>query len=373
MLVVAFGSAASAASSKTILIGQNAIETGPAATSFDWTTGFEAYLNYVNSTGGINGYKFKAAVEDNAYTATQSAQAQSQLQGQNPFTTFVVGTVPVGAVVPSLKSQGYSGILYASCDGDQLDSLTSASLPLWGTVPSYSRLVKYDASFVMNTLKSKSFGFAYEDDSLAQGAAASVSKYVGTQGGSLTTKVAVPGTTTNYVPLATQLQASGAKTVLAWTDAPLLASLQKAAAQIGYHPIWVSPFFSQSTGYLKLAGSLAEGTYIDGYLPPDTATTPAMKLYTKWITEISPKWVDGGQNGWQMAAAMLAGVKIATNGNKALTPASLSKAMLKVSGKVALEQMSFTKTRHWGSSTAAMYQVQNGKFVQVKAPSPLPA
>jgi ABC-type branched-subunit amino acid transport system substrate-binding protein len=196
---------------------------------------------------------------------------------------------------------------------------------------------------------------------------------VGTQGGSLTAKVAVPGTTTNYVPLATQLQASGAKTVLAWTDAPLLASLQKAAAQIGYHPTWVSPFFSQSTGYLKLAGNLSEGTYIDGYLPPDTATTPAMKLYTKWITKISPKWIDGGQNGWQMAAAMLAGVKIATNGNKALTPASLSKAMLKVSGTVALEQMSFTKTRHWGSSTAAMYQVKNGKFVQVKAPSPLPA
>ena len=135
----------------------------------------------------------------------------------------------------------------------------------------------------------------------------------------------------------------------------------------------MSPFFSQSTGYLKLAGSLAKGTYIDGYLPPDTANTPAMKTYIKWISKISPKWIDGGQNGWEMAAAMLAGVKIATQGGKSLTPEALSNAMLKVNGTVALSTLSYTKNRHWGSTTAAMYQVQNNTFVQVKAPSTLPA
>ena len=75
------------------------------------------------SNGGINGYKFKAIVQDNAYEATQAAEAQTKLQSQNPFTTFVVGTVPVGAVVPSLKASGVTGLLFASCDGDQLDSL----------------------------------------------------------------------------------------------------------------------------------------------------------------------------------------------------------------------------------------------------------
>ena len=60
-----------------------------------------------------------------------------------------------------------------------------SSLKLWGTVPSYSSLVRYDASFVMNDLKSKNFGFAYEDDSLAQGANTSVNSYVPAEGGKI--------------------------------------------------------------------------------------------------------------------------------------------------------------------------------------------
>ena len=56
-----------------------------------------------------------------------------------------------------------------------------------------------------------------------------------------------------------------------------------------------------------------------------------------------------------------------------MTPEALSNAMLKVNGTVALSTWSYTKNRHWGSTTAAMYQVQNNTFVQVKAPSTLPA
>jgi ABC-type branched-subunit amino acid transport system substrate-binding protein len=359
--------------SKTLLIGLNAIESGPAATSYDQTQAFQAYLNYTNAQGGVNGYKFTTVTADNAYEATQSVEAQSKIDSSNPFTTYIVGTVPVAAVVPALHSQGVNTILFASADGAQLDSLSNSAISLWGVVPSYPRLVRYDAGYIMNTLKTKQFGVAYEDDSLAQGANTSVTAYVPQQGGHITADVPIPDTTTNFVPLATQLQSSGAKVVLAWAESPLLASLQKAAAQIGYHPTWVTPFFSLSAGYLTLAGSAANGTYIDGFLPPTTVDTPAMELYREWVAKVSPTAVAGGEIGWEIAAAMVAGIKSATASGQAPTASSLAQAMSQLNTNAALEQVNFTSGSHWGSAEAFMYQVQNGKFVQVQGYSPLPA
>jgi branched-chain amino acid transport system substrate-binding protein len=358
--------------SKTLVIGLNAIESGPAATSYDQTQAFQAYLNYINSVGGVNGYKFTTVTADNAYEATQSVEAQSKIDSSNPFTTYIVGTVPVAAVVPALQSQGVHTILFASADGAQLDSLSNSSISLWGVVPSYLRLVRYDADYIMDTLGQKQFGFAYEDDSLAQGANTSVTAYVPTVGGHLTTDVPIPDTTTNFVPLATQLQSSGAKVVLAWAESPLLASLQKAAARIGYHPKWVTPFFSLSAGYLTLAGSAANGTYIDGFLPPTTVDTPAMALYREWVAKVSPTAVPGGEIGWEIAATMVAGIKSATASGQTLTASSLSAAMSQLNTTAALETVNFTTGSHWGSAQAFMYQVQNGQFVQVKGYSALP-
>jgi branched-chain amino acid transport system substrate-binding protein len=366
------GSAATSGS-KTLTIGSNAIESGPAATSFDITQGFEAYLNYTNSLGGVNGYKFKSVTQDNAYSATQAVEAESKLMADNPFAISVIGTVPAAAVVPVAKSQGSNTPLFVAADGAQVNSLTSSTTQVWGVVPSYPRLADFDASYILKTLKSNSFAVAYEDDSLAQGADASLTSYVPAHGGKLRANVAVQDTTTNYVPIATKLQASGAKTVLVWSDTPIVASIQKAAAQIGYSPKWVTPFFSLSAGYLSLAGTSANGTYVDGFLPPSTASTPAMQTYVKWVSKISPTAVDGGTQGWQLAAAMVAGIKGATQGGRSPTPSSLSTAMKKINATVALGKLNFTSGQHWGSTQAAMYQVQNGKFVQVQGFGPLPS
>jgi branched-chain amino acid transport system substrate-binding protein len=359
--------------SKTLLIGSNAIESGPAATSFDITQGFEAYLNYTNSLGGVNGYKFRSTVQDNAYSATQAVEAESKLEADHPFAISVIGTVPAAAVVPVAKSQRNATPLYVAADGAQVDSLTSSTTQVWGVVPSYPRLAAFDASFILKSLKTTSFAVAYEDDSLAQGADASLTSYVPANGGKLLANVAVQDSTTNYVPVATQLQASGAKTVLVWSDTPIFASIQKAAAQIGYHPQWVTPFFSLSSGYLSLAGSSAEGTYVDGFLPPATANTAAMQTYVTWVSKISPSAVDGGTQGWELAAALVAGIKGATQGGGALNPSTLSAAMKKIDGTVALGTLNYTSGQHWGSTQAAMYQVQNGKFVQVQGFGPLPS
>jgi hypothetical protein len=65
------------------------------------------------------------------------------------------------------------------------------------------------------------------------------------------------------------LKDSGAQGV-AYAGASQLAGLQKAADAIGYHPKYVSFYGNLVPAYVKLAGPLAEGTYVDGMQqPPD--------------------------------------------------------------------------------------------------------
>jgi branched-chain amino acid transport system substrate-binding protein len=364
----------SGSTGKQLLIINNTIVSGPNAGSFAITQGFDAYLKYINDQGGVNGYTFKWEDKDNAYSPAQSATVQNQALAANPFAISVIGTVPAQSAAQVSSSSQSKIPLMVAADGALVDQL-APTLPggIYGFVPNYANLAQYDAQFVMDKLGDKNFALAWENDSLAQGAQASISKYVPANGGSLAASVAIPPTTTNFVPLVTQLKSSGAKTVVAWVNGGLVASLQKAAAQIGFKPTWVTPFFALSAGYLKLAGPAAEGTYIDGLVPPPSDTsTEAGKLFNQQVAAYAPTAVSGaGQQGWMLAAVMVQGIRDATAGGKELTQPNFIAAVAKINGTVALGPLNYTG-RHWGATQASMYQVKNNQFVQVQPLSALP-
>lgn len=369
------GSSSSSQSNKVILIGDSAMQSGATAAYFVETQGFNAYLKYVNSQGGVNGYTFKWTIQDNANDPTQAALAQSKLAAQNPFAISVVGTVATTAAEKVAANSGSKIPLVVSADGALVDSMVQdpTAPPMFTVLPDYSRVGEFDASFILKTLHDDNFGLAYEDDSLAQGAEKAISSYVPQHGGHLAATVAVPATSTSLVPLVTRLQAAHAKTVLLWTNSNLTASLQKAATQIGYKPTWVTPFFALNDGYLQAAGKAADNTYIDGILPPTTSTDPAVQTFVSQVHAFAPNAVSGiGEQGWQMAAEMVAGIKAATDGGKTLTQSGYADAMKTVSGPVGLATVDFTQGHAWGLDEAGWYQVKDGKFTEIAKPSPLP-
>jgi branched-chain amino acid transport system substrate-binding protein len=355
---------------KVLLIGENTIRSGPAAGSYLISEGFQGYLDLINKSGGVNGYTFKIDTRDNQYNAAQSALAQNQLIAVNPFAISVIGTLPVVSAAEISKNQGSKIPLMVAADGSLVQDL-SKTLPggIFGIVPNYSYLGPYDAQFIMTKLNDKRFALAWENSALAQGSSKAIDRYVTKKGGKLIASVPVEPTTTDFVPLATQLKASGAKTVLVWTNLGLLASLQKAADQIGFKPKWVTPFFSLSSAYLRLAGPLAEGTYIDGILP---TRGPAVGKFVKQMKVYSARAINGaGMQGWQLAAAMVEGIRGATAGGKELNQANFLVAMRAIHKKVELANLDYRK-RNWGVTQASMFQVKNGRFVLVQGFKPLP-
>jgi branched-chain amino acid transport system substrate-binding protein len=369
-------SSGSGSTSKTLLIGENTIESGSSAASFAISQGFEAYLKYINDSGGVNGYTFKWQALDNAGTAAQAATVQTQLLAENPFAISVIGTVPVTSAAQVSINSGSKIPLLVAADGGLVDSL-APKLPggIYGFVPDYTNLSTYDAQFIVNTLHDKNFALAYEDDSLGSPAADAIQPYLSSNGDKLAASVAFAATTTNFVPIATRLKSSGAKTVLIWAGTGLVASIQKAAATIGYKPTFVTPFFSLATGYLQLAGSAAEGTYIDGITPPPSdSSAPGMQTFVNQVTAYAKDADTGaGQQGWELAAIMVAGIREATANHKDLTQPNFTKAVASIDQQVALAHIDYASGgRQWGADEASMYEVKNNNFVQVAPLSQLP-
>jgi ABC-type branched-subunit amino acid transport system substrate-binding protein len=349
---------------KTLVIGENTIKSGPNAGSQLISFGFEGYLNWINNHGGVNGYNFEWDSRDNAYNASQSALVQTQLLSTNPFAISVIGTLPVTSAAAVSQNQGSKIPLFVAANGFLVDQL-APSLPsgIFGIVPNYNFLGAYDANFIMTRLNDKKFALAYEDNALAQDASKAIAAYVSKKGGSLSATVPLAATTTDFVPIATQLKASGAKTVLVWTNIGPLSGLQKAAAQIGYSPKWVTPFFGFSSAYLRLAGSLAEGTYVDAILP---SRGKAIATFVNGMKDYKhPEAINGaGAQGWQLAAVMVEGIRRASAKGAALTDQSFLKALKAINGPVELAHIDYRK-KNWGVTTAAFYQVKNMRFVQL--------
>lgn len=370
----AAGTQTSGISGKTISIGLSAVESGPDAGINSSTQALEAYLTNVNKSGGVNGYKFKWTVMDNAFAASQSANAAQQLLAKSPFLINAVGSVPVTATVAVAERAHSSVPLLMEGDGAFVEASVKAYPNIFGQNPDYGKLSSYDAQFVMTKLRIKKMGLAWEDDSLASGAAAAIPKYVKSHGGALSPSIPISDSITNFGPIAAQLKASGDKAVLLWAVSGFVAGIQKAAAAIGYNPTWVAPFWNLSNSYLQIAGSVAQGTYMDGYLPPTTSSLPAVKQFDSIVGKAYPDAVNGiAEQGWEFGAIIKAGVQAATAGGKALTRSGFVNALKSMSGQtIALMSVNYKKSRA-GAISSSMFQVKGTNFLEVAKSSLMPS
>jgi len=100
----AFG-ATPGVSSKTILLGQSAAFSGPAAQlGIQMNIGTKAYLDYVNARGGVFGRKIALKTRDDRYEATVCVETTKKLIEEDKVFALIsyVGTPTTGAALPIL-------------------------------------------------------------------------------------------------------------------------------------------------------------------------------------------------------------------------------------------------------------------------------
>lgn len=343
---------AGAAQGKSVTIGLSSILSGPYAVYGEVGQGIEAYLDTVNASGGVNGYKFNVQVKDNQYQSTQAVAITRSFANAGALAIFELGT-PATQAALSLGNQLRIPLI-AAANGDLFTP--SPTQYAYTTDPQFSKMGLFQAQFIMQNLHTKQFALAYENDDTGTPVGNVVPAYVKDNGGKLLADLPIDADATDFSVPASKLKASGAKVVEAYMGTAAFVGLQKAAAAIGYHPTWTTFFTQLDPAYPALVGSLANGVYADSFL---NVTGPEVGAFQKAMTKYYPKLTNSelAELGWSQGAILVQGIKKATTGGAALTTSSLTQALSSLSGVPAgfIPAIGFDTQTHAAASKDAMF------------------
>jgi len=102
------GGTATGVTATEIKVGQIYVATGPVSPSTGQVRGAQAYVNYVNSIGGVYGRKLSLDARDDSLDPTKDASACAALV-PTTFALVASQSTAVGACAPLVKSSGIPG------------------------------------------------------------------------------------------------------------------------------------------------------------------------------------------------------------------------------------------------------------------------
>jgi len=170
---IAPASAETGVTNSTITLGMTTPLTGPAAPGYkDIAPAAEAYFDYVNANGGINGRKIDLKVYDDAYNPAKTKVGTNQLiQRDKIFAMYgALGTPTHSAVVRDLNRRGIPDV-FVNTGGAAFDNPRRYPMT-FPYFPSYIVEAKAMGYYIDNTssLKNKRACLMYQDGEFGENA-----------------------------------------------------------------------------------------------------------------------------------------------------------------------------------------------------------
>ncbi|WP_037313522.1 ABC transporter substrate-binding protein [Amycolatopsis orientalis] len=277
----------------TVKIGAHFPLTGVAAPGYsEIPSGHQAYYDYVNANGGINGRKIEFVVKDDGYNPTNTSAVTNELVLKEEIFAMVggLGTPTHSAVVEFLNSSKVPDLFVSSGSLRWGDDPKKAPFT-FGWQPDYEIEGKIIGDWVRKNLPQAKVGLFLQDDDFGRDGEKGARRFLDKQ----IVEVAKysPGNT-DIAPQIAKLKAAGVDLVLGFTVPSYTALSQLASLKIGFKPKW---FYSNvgsdpalvgsllarfSEGKVTQGASLIDGVLTTEYLPgvdaPDSAWT---KLWQK--------------------------------------------------------------------------------------------
>ncbi len=304
------GGAASSApgvTSNSILFGQTAPQSGPAAQYGQSTSGVKAYFAYVNDQGGVQGRKLQLTSLDDQYTPSVALQDTRQLITQDNVFAEVAcnGTATSKA---NLQAQAPANIPVV---GVQTGATTFAGTfrPfLYNVWPSYLTEGKLLGSYAKDTLHLKKIGVLYQNDDFGKSLLAGVNQ-AGVQGAPA---ISYDPTQVNFGPQAEQFKSAGVDGVIILAIPQPTIAFLNALSAVNFFPTRLMSQVSAIPQSFSAASSEFPGSYIGAFIPPLTElSNPQVKTFADAMQKYEPgkpvsvfaAW------GWQEAQVAVAGLR----------------------------------------------------------------
>ena len=360
-------------SAKEIQVGAISTLTGPIAANFEsLVPGVEAYFDYVNAHGGVNGRKLVMAhsLDDGGNPSQFNSLANTLINQDHVFAVVGVATAffspnvflenktPVfGYAVTSNWSPGQN--LFAAGGSVQYYPAGEPSINWW-----VNKVNGKKANVGLLAL-----GVASSADSckaFTQGL-----QQAGIKVGYTDFNVAYGG---NPAPDIKRMQAAGVNTVVSCMDVNTNISMARAIQQYNYKGVkslWLS---GNDQPTLDQYQSLMQNVWFQiahvpfAYGKTDPGKYPALAAYLKTMRKYQPKYVldEVALQGWESAALFAQGVKMA---GKNLTQANLVTQVNKITNFTAglFAPVNWTQAHNVNDVTppycAAWIQVKGDQFV----------
>ncbi|MGY1615326.1 ABC transporter substrate-binding protein [Geodermatophilus sp. SYSU D00691] len=284
----------------TITIGAHYPLTGPAAPGYsEIPTGVQAYFDWVNENGGVNGRQIEYVFRDDAYNPTNTANVVNELVlNEEVFAVMGgLGTPTHSAVLDFLNGESVPDLFVAS--GSLLWDDAEENPYTFGWQPDYESEGKIIGQYVAENFADAQVGLLLQADDFGEDGEKGVRQFI--DGQIVDVQTYVPGTT-DFTAQIAGLQAAGADLVIGFTTPTYTAISQLTALRTGFKPQWIYSNVGSDPGLVgSLLANFSQGAVSDASLLDGTITTEYMPGVDvpddPWVQQWQEIWDASGQEG----------------------------------------------------------------------------
>jgi ABC-type branched-subunit amino acid transport system substrate-binding protein len=297
-----------------IVLGNVSMVSGPipgaGQTGIDGT---RAYLEHINSTGGVCGRKLRLITGDDRTDSGQNRAEAQRLMGQ------AFGLVGGASIVDAGTGDAVAGtdvpvIQVAVADNSLASPNIFSPSPLDPTGATSGSVDHW--RYFNRTVGLKRVGIVVVSLASARARAVSFVNDIQAAGLEVAGMHEVGLAETNFVAVAQQLKNEGADGLLGLMDPVGSARMAKAIKQIGWEPV-VAHYGAQNYGrpFVELAGDAAEGATVPLAFDifENAAGNPAVARFTDWFRRTAPGRTPDfyAAMGWASADMMVEALRAA--------------------------------------------------------------
>jgi branched-chain amino acid transport system substrate-binding protein len=280
-----------------ILIGGTAPLSGEASSAASVARGAEAYLNYVNDRGGVNGRKVVYKYLDDAYQPNQTVQAVRQLvQQDNVFAIFNTLGTANNLAIRDFLNQSKVPQLFAASGANTLGADYKRYPYTIGFIPSYVAEGTIYGGYVARTTPNAKVAVLYQDDDYGRDLLNGVKR--GLAKVKLAAAVGYDPTAADVQSQIAQLRASKADTVMVLAFGKFAVQAFAYMKKLGWKPKQVFVNAVASSAPLMTLATFAGGTSLtNGVISiawnedpsdPEWAAAPGVRLFQAIRTKYLP-------------------------------------------------------------------------------------
>jgi len=232
--------ASSALAQDTIRIGNWGPQSGPAAAWGTVTTAIEAYFDYINDQGGINGTMLELESRDDGYDPARTVAAVRELIDRENVFAFAggVGTANGLAAMPLIQR---AGIPWVGPATGAVEFAEQSDGIVYATFTNYFVESALMTRYAVEELGSSNIAIFYQNDGYGLSGVAGMDEELQRQadaGNSVLAgdRVTYERGTTNMGVQALRLMGSGADTVMLFSDPSAAAALLNEFQSLGFSP-----------------------------------------------------------------------------------------------------------------------------------------